>query len=161
MFEAMYAVMIRMKLIMYSTVGLLSLSLLLSHSVPTKAEMHNMASKGRQMDFTAVANGQTHAQEWDYGCSYCSYEPIMSGFTYSQGTEAGGGKEDPKGFFTTEYYVSVAQATIYSGPGTNYTAMGTLYMNQHILVYTINNGWAKFKVNGVWYYISSSCITKV
>ena len=46
MFEAMYAVMIRMKLIKYSTVGLLSLSLLLSHSVPTKAEMHNMASKG-------------------------------------------------------------------------------------------------------------------
>jgi len=40
MFEAMYAVMIRMKLIKYSTVGLLSLSLLLSHSVPIKAEMH-------------------------------------------------------------------------------------------------------------------------
>ena len=46
MFEAMYAVMIRMKLIKYSTVGLLSLSLLLSHSVPIKAEMHNMTSKG-------------------------------------------------------------------------------------------------------------------
>ena len=105
------------KLIKYSTVGLLSLSLLLSNSVPTKAEMHNMASKGRQMDFTAVTNEQTHALEWAYGCSYCSYEPIMSGFTYSQGTEAGGGKEDPKGFFTTEYYVSVAQATIYSGQG--------------------------------------------
>ena len=66
------------KLIKYSTVGLLSLSLLLSHSVPTKAEMHNMASKGRQMDFTAVTNEQTHALEWAYGCSYCSYEPIMS-----------------------------------------------------------------------------------
>jgi hypothetical protein len=36
--------------------------------------------------------------------------------------------------------------------------MGTLYMNQHILVYTINNDWAKFKVNGVWYYISSSFV---
>ena len=91
MFEAMYAVMIRMKLIKYSTVGLLSLSLLISHSVPIKAEMHNMTSKRYHTDFTAVTNGQTHAQEWAYGCSYCSYEPIMSGFTYSQGTEAGGG----------------------------------------------------------------------
>ena len=49
MFEAMYAVMIRMKLIKYSTVGLLSLSLLLSHSVPIKAEMHNMTSKTKEI----------------------------------------------------------------------------------------------------------------
>ena len=40
MFEAMYAVMIRMKLIMYSTVGLLSLSLLLTKTSHTKWISH-------------------------------------------------------------------------------------------------------------------------
>ena len=66
----------------------------------------------------------------------------------------------PNGLFTTKYYVSVTRVKTYSGPGTNYSVTGTRYKNDVIWVRSIKNGWAKFKVNGEWNYVSSKCIKK-
>ena len=78
--------------------GLLSLSLLLSHSVPIKAEMHNMTSKRHHTDFTAVTYEQTHALEWAYGCSYCSHEPLMHFFLTVQELRQAAEKKTLKAF---------------------------------------------------------------
>lgn len=67
---------------------------------------------------------------------------------------------EAKGLFTTKYRVSVSKATMRSGPGTNYSSLGTLYKNDVVWVQSISNGWAKFKVNSKWHYISESCIKK-
>lgn len=65
-----------------------------------------------------------------------------------------------KGILTTKYRVSVSKATMRSGPGANYSSLGTLYKNDVVWVRSISNGWAKFKVNSKWHYIPSSCIKK-
>ena len=62
--------------------------------------------------------------------------------------------------FTTKYYVSAKKTTIKSGPGTNYSSMGTLYKNDVLWVKSISNGWAKFKWNSKWAYISASSIKR-
>ena len=69
-------------------------------------------------------------------------------------------ENEAKGLFTTKYRVSVSKATMRSGPGTNYPSLGTLYKNDVVWVQSISNGWAKFKVNSKWHYISESCIKK-
>lgn len=70
------------------------------------------------------------------------------------------GENKTKGFFTTKYKVSVNKATMRSGPGTRYSSLGILYKNDIVWVRSISNGWAKFKVNSKWHYISASCIKK-
>ena len=72
--------------------------------------------------------------------------------TFSENTE--------KGILTTKYRVSVSKATMRSGPGTSYTSLGILYKNDIVWVRSINKGWAKFKVNNKWHYISTKCIRK-
>lgn len=72
--------------------------------------------------------------------------------TFSENTE--------KGILTTKYRVSVSKATMRSGPGTSYTSFGILYKNDIVWVRSINKGWAKFKVNNKWHYISTKCIRK-
>lgn len=67
---------------------------------------------------------------------------------------------DAKGIFTTKYRVSVKKATMRSGPGTNYPSLGTLYKDDVVWVQSISNGWAKFKVNSKWHYISTNYIKK-
>ena len=62
--------------------------------------------------------------------------------------------------FTTKYVVNVKKATMRSGPGTSYSSMGTLYKNDVVWVRSISNGWAKFKWNRKWAYISTNCIKK-
>lgn len=69
-------------------------------------------------------------------------------------------ENEAKGLFTTKYRVSVNKATMRSGPGTNYSSLGTLYKNDVVWVRSISDGWAKFKVNSKWHYISESCIKK-
>lgn len=66
----------------------------------------------------------------------------------------------PTGLLTTKYRVTVNKATMRSGPGTNYSALGILYKNDVVWVRSISNGWAKFKVNGQWRYIPEKCIKK-
>lgn len=67
---------------------------------------------------------------------------------------------EAKRLFRTKYRVCVSKATMRSGPGTNYSSLGILYKNDVIWVQSISNGWAKFKVNSMWHYISTSCIEK-
>lgn len=62
--------------------------------------------------------------------------------------------------FTTKYVVNVKKATMRSGSGTSYSSMGTLYKNDVVWVRSISNGWAKFKWNSKWSYISTGCIKK-
>lgn len=62
--------------------------------------------------------------------------------------------------FTTKYIVSVKRAKIRSGPGTSYPVQMTLYQDDVIWVRSISNGWAKFKVNGIYYYVSVNSIKK-
>lgn len=64
------------------------------------------------------------------------------------------------GLFTTKYRVCVSQTAMRSGPGTNYPSLGTLYRDDIVWVWSISDGWAKFKVNSKWHYIKASCIEK-
>lgn len=66
-------------------------------------------------------------------------------------------ENEPYGLFTTKYRVSATKATMRSGPGTNYPSSGTLYKNDVVWVYSISNGWAKFKVNSEWCFITFVC----
>ena len=70
------------------------------------------------------------------------------------------GENEAKGILTTKYRVSVNKATMRSGPGTNYSSLGTLNKNDVVWVRSISGGWAKFKVNSKWHYISEKCIKK-
>lgn len=74
--------------------------------------------------------------------------------------ERRGAEEQEKGIFTTKYRVSVNKATMRSGPGTSYPSLGTLYKNDIIGVRSISGGWAKFKRNSKWHYVSTNCIKK-
>ena len=69
-------------------------------------------------------------------------------------------EDNARGILTTKYRVSVTKVTMRSGPGTNYSSIGTLYKNDVVWVRTISNGWAKFKVNSRWHYIPNSSIKK-
>lgn len=69
-------------------------------------------------------------------------------------------EDNARGILTTKYRVSITKVTMRSGPGTNYSSIGTLYKNDVVWVRTISNGWAKFKVNSRWHYIPTSSIKK-
>ena len=53
-----------LKVIKYSVVSLLCLSVLLGYSAPTKAETVCMTSKESQTVFTDVMNGQVYSMEY-------------------------------------------------------------------------------------------------
>mgnify|MGYP000559346254 CR=1 FL=1 len=62
---------------------------------------------------------------------------------------------------TTKYVVTSAQATLRTGPGNNYSSAGTVKKGNIILVVSISNNWAKFKLRNNWVYISASSIKKL
>ena len=62
---------------------------------------------------------------------------------------------------TTKYVVTSAQATLRTGPGNNYSSAGTVRKGNLILVVSISNNWAKFKLRNNWVYISASSIKKL
>ena len=47
-----------------------------------------------------------------------------------------------------------------SGPGYQYPVSGILYKNDILWVSSVRNGWARFKVNGRWRYISERSIKR-
>ena len=49
----------------------------------------------------------------------------------------------PAGLLTTKYRVIVNKATMRSGPGTDYSAIGILYKNDVVWVWSISNGYSK------------------
>ena len=62
---------------------------------------------------------------------------------------------------TTKYVVTSAQANLRTGPGNNYFSAGTVKKGNIILVVSISNNCAKFKLKNNWVYISASSIKKL
>ena len=63
--------------------------------------------------------------------------------------------------FEKQYKVISDTVIMRSGPGTSYSAEGTLYKGDILYVKSISNGWAKFKVSGEWRYVPESAIERV
>lgn len=61
-------------------------------------------------------------------------------------------------FFTKTYVVTGDNVNIRSGPGTNYSILGTYNANTEIKVKSIDNGWAKFEYGSGYAYISADYI---
>ena len=70
-----------------------------------------------------------------------------------------GGGEEPD-LFETEYIVIVSSVSFRSGPGYGYSADGTLYLGDYVMVKSISGGWAKFNYDGTWKYVPASALQK-
>ncbi len=69
-------------------------------------------------------------------------------------------QSEPLGLFSTKYIVTAKKACMRSGPGYQYPVSGILYKNDILWVRSVRNGWARFKVNGRWRYISERSIKR-
>lgn len=65
---------------------------------------------------------------------------------------------EPAWLFEKTYKVTGNNVNIRTGAGTKYSVVGTLYKGDVISVKSIDNGWAKFKYNGQWRYVSATYI---
>lgn len=65
---------------------------------------------------------------------------------------------EPAWLFEKKYKVTGNNVNIRAGAGTKYDVVGTLYKGDIIYVKSIDNGWAKFKYNDQWRYVSSTYI---
>lgn len=65
---------------------------------------------------------------------------------------------EPYWFFTKTYVVTGDRVNIRVKPTTNSDSVGVLYKGDTIEVKSIDNGWAKFKYNDQWRYISSKYV---
>lgn len=61
----------------------------------------------------------------------------------------------------SKYMVNVNRLNIYSGPGTNYSVVGSLSSGKTINVINIRNGWAQFIFNGKNSYVILSSLKKI
>ena len=64
----------------------------------------------------------------------------------SQSSEDNLADSSDRSLHTTKYVVTSAQATLRTGPGNNYSSAGTVKKGNIILVVSISNNWAKFKL---------------
>lgn len=65
---------------------------------------------------------------------------------------------EPLWFFEKTYVVTGDNVNIRTGAGTNYTSVGKLYKGDIIKVKSIDKGWAKFKYEGQYRYVSANYI---
>ena len=65
---------------------------------------------------------------------------------------------EPAWLFEKKYVVTGDNVNIRTGAGTNYPSVGKLYKGDIISVKSIDNGWAKFKYNDQWRYVSATYI---
>lgn len=65
---------------------------------------------------------------------------------------------EPYWFFTKTYVVTGDRVNIRVKPTTNSDSVGVLYKGDTIEVKSIDNGWAKFKYNDQWRYVSSKYV---
>ena len=79
----------------------------------------------------------------------------------SQSSEDNLADSSDRSLHTTKYVVTSAQATLRTGPGNNYSSAGTVKKGNIILVVSISNNWAKFKLRNNWVYISASSIKEM
>jgi len=68
---------------------------------------------------------------------------------------------EPRWVFTKKYKVTASSLNIRSKASTSGTIVGTLYKGDIINVKSIDNGWAKFKYNDQWRYVSATYIKAV
>ena len=96
-------------------------------------------------------------------CSPSYAATAYSGFSLSpsQSSEDNLTDSSDRSLHTTKYVVTSAQATLRTGPGNNYSSAGTVRKGNLILVVSISNNWAKFKLRNNWVYISASSIKKL
>lgn len=59
------------------------------------------------------------------------------------------------------YYVMANILNVRSGPGTNYSLVGTYTQGTRGYVHSISGGWAKVRFNGVTAYASAQYLAKV
>ena len=59
------------------------------------------------------------------------------------------------------YYVTANILNVRSGPGTNYSLVGTYTQGTRVYVHSISGGWAKVRFNGVTAYASAQYLAKV
>ena len=55
----------------------------------------------------------------------------------------------------------LADVNIRSGPGTQYTIVGTLNYGTKVYVYSISNGWAKISLGGIYRYVSADYLREL
>ena len=48
-----------------------------------------------------------------------------------------------------------------TGPGTQYTIVGTLNYGTKVYVYSISNGWAKISLGGIYRYVSADYLREL
>lgn len=68
---------------------------------------------------------------------------------------------EPAWILTKKYKVTGDDVRIRTGPGTSYAVVDHLYKGDIINVKSIDNGWAKFKYNGQWRYVSATYLKAV
>ena len=59
------------------------------------------------------------------------------------------------------YWCTANDVNVRSGPGLNYSVVGTLNKGDMILVVSISTGWAKFEQNGYYRYVKDDYIMEV
>ncbi|MCQ5129939.1 SH3 domain-containing protein [Butyricicoccus faecihominis] len=79
-------------------------------------------------------------------------------FVVSENTDTADSSIEPRWLLTKKYEVTGSDVNVRSGAGTNYKIVGTLQRGDIIKVKSIDNGWAKFKYDGVYCYVSSDYI---
>ena len=63
---------------------------------------------------------------------------------------------------TVGYYKCTgSDVNIRSGPGTQYTIVGTLNYGTKVYVYSISNGWAKISLGGIYRYVSADYLREL
>lgn len=62
--------------------------------------------------------------------------------------------------FSKKYKVTASVLNVRAGASTSHAITGQLYKGDTIKVKSINNGWAKFKQDGQWRYVSATYITE-
>lgn len=68
---------------------------------------------------------------------------------------------EPRWIFQKKYKVTASSLNIRSKPSTNGDIVGKFYKGDIISVKSIDNGWAKFKYNEQWRYVSATYIKEV
>ena len=59
------------------------------------------------------------------------------------------------------YKCTGSDVNIRSGPGTQYTIVGTLNYGTKVYVYSISNGWAKISLGGIYRYVSADYLREL
>lgn len=106
-------------------------------------------------------NQEVPAAIQEIGDSFQDAKIMDTEVTVHENAEAADENIEPAWTFTRNYEVTGDDVNVRSGAGTNYKSVGKLQSGQIIKVKSIDNGWAKFKYDGVYRYVSANYIQEV